>query len=59
MTATAFVPLKFEPGDAFQIDWSEEGLVVGGIYCQECCSMPTPARSLPLAGCRAVASPTT
>ena len=29
---TAFVPLKFEYGDAFQFDWSEEGLVVGGIY---------------------------
>ncbi len=28
----AFVPLKFELGDAFQFDWSEEGLVVGGIY---------------------------
>ena len=28
----AFVPLKFEPGEAFQFDWSEEGLVVGGIY---------------------------
>jgi transposase len=30
--ARAFVPLKFEPGEAFQFDWSEEGLVVGGIY---------------------------
>ena len=28
----AFVPLKFELGDAFQFDWSEEGMVVGGIY---------------------------
>ena len=28
----AFVPLKFEMGEAFQFDWSEEGLVVGGIY---------------------------
>jgi transposase len=27
----AFVPLKFELGEAFQFDWSEEGLVVGGI----------------------------
>ena len=26
------VPLKFELGGAFQFDWSEEGLVVGGIY---------------------------
>lgn len=29
---TAFVPLKFALGEAFQFDWSEEGLVVGGIY---------------------------
>ena len=28
----AFVPLAFEFGEAFQFDWSEEGLVVGGIY---------------------------
>ena len=28
----AFVALKFELGEAFQFDWSEEGLVVGGIY---------------------------
>jgi hypothetical protein len=26
------VPLSFELGDAFQFDWSEEGLVIGGIY---------------------------
>lgn len=32
-TATkAFVPLKFALGEAFQFDWSEEGLIVGGIY---------------------------
>ncbi len=30
--ATAFVPLRFELGEAYQFDWSEEGLVVGGIY---------------------------
>jgi transposase len=29
---TAFVPLAFELGEAFQFDWSEEGLVVGGVY---------------------------
>jgi hypothetical protein len=29
---SAFVPLQFELGEAFQFDWSEEGLVVGGIY---------------------------
>lgn len=28
----AFVPLQFAFGEAFQFDWSEEGLVVGGIY---------------------------
>ncbi|MBK6744270.1 MAG: DDE-type integrase/transposase/recombinase [Hydrogenophilales bacterium] len=26
------MPLSFELGEAFQFDWSEEGLVVGGIY---------------------------
>ena len=30
--AKAFVPLKFALGEAFQFDWSEEGLVIGGIY---------------------------
>ena len=28
----AFVPLAFELGGAFQFDWSEEGMVIGGIY---------------------------
>ena len=28
----AFVPLKFDLGEAFQFDWSEESLVIGGIY---------------------------
>jgi hypothetical protein len=31
-TPHAFVPLMFEHGEAFQFDWSDEGLVVGGIY---------------------------
>ena len=32
-TATrAFVPMSFEFGEAFQFDWSEEGLVIGGVY---------------------------
>jgi hypothetical protein len=31
-SSNAFVPLVFELGEAFQFDWSEEGLVVGGIY---------------------------
>lgn len=30
--AHAFVPLSFEHGEAFQFDWSEEGLVIGGIF---------------------------
>ena len=32
VSARAFVPLAFELGEAYQFDWSEEGLVVGGIY---------------------------
>ncbi len=28
----AFVPMQYELGEAFQFDWSEEGMVVGGIY---------------------------
>jgi transposase len=32
VATSAFVPLKFELGEAFQFDWSEEGIVVGGIY---------------------------
>ena len=28
----AFVPLQFEPGEAHQFDWSEEHLVVGGVW---------------------------
>jgi transposase len=31
-STNAFVALKFALGEAFQFDWSEEGLVVGGIY---------------------------
>ncbi len=30
----AFVPLSFELGEAFQFDWGEEGIVVGGVYYQ-------------------------
>jgi transposase len=32
IATSAFVPLSFALGEAFQFDWSEEGLVVGGIY---------------------------
>jgi len=28
----AFIPLQFEAGEAFQFDWSEEAMVIGGIY---------------------------
>lgn len=30
-TATAFVPLSYDPGDAFQFDWSHEIVVLGGV----------------------------
>jgi len=29
--SNAFVPLVFECGEAFQFDWSEEGMLVGGV----------------------------
>jgi len=29
---SAYVPLKFELGEAFQFDWSDEWLMIGGIY---------------------------
>lgn len=28
----AFVPLQFEPGEAHQFDWSEEHLLIGGVW---------------------------
>ena len=28
----AFVPLSFELGEAFQFDWSDEAMVVGGVF---------------------------
>ncbi|MDZ4144377.1 MAG: IS21 family transposase [Burkholderiales bacterium] len=30
--AKAFVPLSFELGEAFQFDWSDEAMVVGGVF---------------------------
>jgi transposase len=30
--AKAFVPLSFALGEAFQFDWSDEGLMVGGVF---------------------------
>jgi len=32
VSTNAFVPLSFEQGEAYQFDWSEERLVIGGIY---------------------------
>jgi hypothetical protein len=29
---TAYIPLKFALGEAFQFDWSKEGRVIGGLY---------------------------
>ncbi len=29
---SAYVPLQFAWGEAFQFDWSEEGLVIGGVW---------------------------
>jgi transposase len=29
---SAYVPLHFEWGEAYQFDWSEEGIVIGGVY---------------------------
>jgi len=29
---SAYVPLSFAWGEAFQFDWSEEGLVIGGVW---------------------------
>lgn len=29
---SAYVPLAFEWGEAYQFDWSEEGIVIGGVY---------------------------
>ena len=30
-TATAFVPLSFDPGKAYQFDWSHEIVIIGGV----------------------------
>ncbi len=32
LAAKAYVPLPFELGEAYQFDWSEEVLVIGGVY---------------------------
>ena len=32
VAVNAYVPLKFELGEAFQFDWSEEHLLIGGVW---------------------------
>ena len=32
LAAKAYVPLAFELGEAYQFDWSDEALVIGGVY---------------------------
>ena len=32
LAAKAYVPLSFELGEAYQFDWSDEALVIGGVY---------------------------
>lgn len=32
VVVNAYVPLKFELGEAFQFDWSEEHLLIGGVW---------------------------
>ncbi len=34
VTAEAFVPLTFAPGEAFQFDWSHEVVLIGGVTVQ-------------------------
>ena len=44
--APAFIPLLFQPGEAYQFDWSHEDVEIAG-------------RSFSLAACRCAASTTT
>src|SRR5258707_9244089 len=30
-TAAAYVPLSFAPGEAYQVDWSHEGVLLSGV----------------------------
>ena len=43
----AFVPLKFELGEAFQFDWSEESLVIGGFLRKLQVAQSSCARAAP------------
>ncbi|OGA95127.1 MAG: hypothetical protein A3E79_16920 [Burkholderiales bacterium RIFCSPHIGHO2_12_FULL_61_11] len=38
-----FIPLKFEVGEAFRFDWSEESLVIGGCHRKLTAVAATPA----------------
>ena len=40
-TATAYVPLSFAPGEAYQFDWSHEIVVVDGATNLEGCAFPS------------------
>jgi transposase len=44
----AFVPLTFELGEAFQFDWSDEALVIGGMYRKLQAKRALTVRPLPL-----------
>ena len=55
--AKAYVPLKFELGEAFQFDWSEEHLVIGGVWrkimaahLKLCCSRAFVVQAYPTQG---------
>ena len=38
----AFVPLQFAPGEAHQFDWSEERLLIGGLWRNILAARPNP-----------------
>jgi transposase-like protein len=43
----AFIPLKFQMGDAFQFDWSTEYVFVGGLRCRLRWHTPSSAPAAP------------
>lgn len=47
----AFVPLSFEEGEAFQFDWSEEGLVVEASGCGASLAQYSGFNARPKSGC--------
>ena len=50
----AYVPLKFALGEAFQFDWSEEWLVIGGIHRKVLAAHTTSYVPAVLSCCRAI-----